>query len=697
MSKRIMALSIVLVLLLLVCSCGSGTPTGEEQNTVAFNLADWVIVYPTSSVALKGVADALRDSIYEKSGVLLNTSSDYQSGDGRREILVGETNRGLSDALYGKLTAYEFRICMGSDKIAIGANYQTLIERAADYIVANFVQGQTLSLPENLNYTSEQFEFIELAVDRKSEYQIIYSETADEITKQYIRDFVMYVADLGGVNLGTEVDQESAEVPGSKEILIGLVDREESREAYAGLAYHEYCVEYVNGKLAVCAWSPIALGNALNALEQILQQNIVDKNICLDTALLSFRGETSDLSDMDLPAFEGGTLEAVIDCNDGVQQLYITETDADDFIAYGQQLQNDGYVLYQETAMGSNRYGVYNHAERNQSVFVNYTASEAVTRVIVSPLETMLPKEPENTAAVTNAAFTMMDLGNLGNGQNEGEDAYGASFVIRLTDGRFVVIDGGTNTSNEVTKLYRYLSENNVRSDGIVIAAWILTHPHGDHFGLFKAFASRYQGSVRLEKILYNQFSNSMTSGLSESALQTALNVHNQYIPSIATSLNCETIVKLHTGQKFYLGNVLFEILYTHEDLYPAILQNVNDSSIVMKVTIGDRSFLLTADIEAAATRQLLSQMGDSIQADYIQVAHHGWSGSNSADILENSPQYSALYQRSGADYALWTAQLDDYHYNLLNGGTHMSFVRRYIPHIISTKDGIFTIELSDE
>ena len=230
-----------------------------------------------------------------------------------------------------------------------------------------------------------------------------------------------------------------------------------------------------------------------------------------------------------------------------------------------------------------------------------------------------------------------------------------------------------------------------------MIAAWILTHPHGDHFGLFKAFASRYQGSVRLEKILYNQFSNSMTSGLSESALQTALNVHNQYIPSIATSLYCETIVKLHTGQKFYLGNVLFEILYTHEDLYPAILQNVNDSSIVMKVTIGDRSFLLTADIEAATTRQLLSQMGDSIQADYIQVAHHGWSGSNSADILENSPQYSALYQRSGADYALWTAQLDDYHYNLLNGGTHMSFVRRYIPHIISTKDGIFTIELSDE
>lgn len=693
MLKRITALFVVLVLLLSACACGDVSNSEEERNVKDYDLSEWVIVYPSSSASLKNVADSMRDSIYEKSGVKLGVSSDYQSGDGKRELLIGETNRELSGTLYEKLTAYEFRICAENDKLAIGASYQTLIERAVNYFVDNYVQGQKLSFAESLDYESEQFEFLELAVNKKSEYKIIYSESADEIAKQSIKDFVLYVAELGGVNLSAKTDSVSADTSNGKEILIGLTNREESSELYGELAYHEYRIEYVGGKLVVGAWSPIALGNALNALKQLLSKNTIDKNICIDTALLSVKGTASDISAVELPELEGGALQAVIDCNDGVQQLYFTGTDENDFISYGKSLSSDGYVLYSETAMGENRYGIYNNTDRNQSVFVNYTASESVIRVIVSPSEAMLPKTAEGTAVVTTSTLTMMDLGNLGNGQDDGANANGASFVIRLTDGRFVVIDGGTETSAEVTKLYNYLSENNARKDGIVIAAWILTHPHNDHFRLFKAFAAKYKGTVKLEKILYNQFSNSMTNGFEESALTNAQNVHNKFIPEIAANLNCDTVIKVHTGQSFYLGNVKLEILFTHEDLYPYVMENGNDSSLVMKVTVEGKTFLMTGDIEAAATRQLLSQMGDYIKTDYIQIAHHGWSCSKNEDIPANSVQYSALYERSGATYALWTAQLDAYHYNLLDIGNHMSFVRKYIKNIISTKDGLQTIE----
>ena len=58
---------------------------------------------------------------------------------------------------------------------------------------------------------------------------------------------------------------------------------------------------------------------------------------------------------------------------------------------------------------------------------------------------------------------------------------FGLSFVLRLTDGRFIVFDGGWETRDYAERLMAVLKKQCV-TEKITIAAWIMTHPHIDHY-----------------------------------------------------------------------------------------------------------------------------------------------------------------------------------------------------------------------
>jgi competence protein ComEC len=60
-----------------------------------------------------------------------------------------------------------------------------------------------------------------------------------------------------------------------------------------------------------------------------------------------------------------------------------------------------------------------------------------------------------------------------------------------------------------------------------------------------------------------------------------------------------------------------------------------NNSSVVYHVTMGDRSILLTGDIEKDAERLLSEEEADRIRADVLKVAHHGSQSSSTALFLD--------------------------------------------------------------
>lgn len=395
----------------------------------------------------------------------------------------------------------------------------------------------------------------------------------------------------------------------------------------------------------------------------------------------------------ELPSFDGGLKDSIYDCNDGVGELFISATSPGIFDRYERKLEKNGYELLRQNCYNGNRYVIYRDSEKRRDVFLSYTAHDCVSRVIVAPSAELLPEKAEQTQRVCDSLFLMLPIGRLESGENNGEEAYGVSLAIRLEDGRFIVIDGGTNVPTEVDRLYDTLKKYQVGGERIVIAAWLLTHPDRDHWGAFYGFSKKYAHKVKLEKLLCNIYHESAENGMRAAACGAGKRVHDIYVPEIAERLDCDGIIKVHTGQKFFIGNVQLEVLYTHEDLYPAPLSLTNDASVVVRLTVGGKTFMLPADIEGAGTAQLVAQCGEYLKSDYVQVIHHGWRGNTLPQIKFNQIYYKTFYELTNAEIALWSAQLDKMHYDLLTkadasvaGG--VNWIKANVKQMLSTEDG---------
>ena len=68
-----------------------------------------------------------------------------------------------------------------------------------------------------------------------------------------------------------------------------------------------------------------------------------------------------------------------------------------------------------------------------------------------------------------------------------------------------------------------------------------------------------------------------------------------------------------------------------------------NDSSVVIKLTYKDHSFLFCGDIEKDAEKDICDS-GADISADVLKVAHHGSATSSSEDFLDEvSADYAVI------------------------------------------------------
>jgi beta-lactamase superfamily II metal-dependent hydrolase len=56
----------------------------------------------------------------------------------------------------------------------------------------------------------------------------------------------------------------------------------------------------------------------------------------------------------------------------------------------------------------------------------------------------------------------------------------------------------------------------------------------------------------------------------------------------------------------------------------PVSGQSANDNSFVLKVALGERSFLLMGDAERAAEEQLVQRYAGALRADVLKTGHHG-------------------------------------------------------------------------
>ncbi len=327
----------------------------------------------------------------------------------------------------------------------------------------------------------------------------------------------------------------------------------------------------------------------------------------------------------DIPAFSGGAKRSDYNCGDGVYMKIVNMAFEQEYRAYLEKLPTLGYTEVSAREVEGNCF--YTFSREGTALIASYFKAESIVRLTILPYD---PYEAySDIYGVTNAASGDVEpLVTMVNSGNNGEDT-GMSYVIRTTEGSFIIIDGGWTGIGEGKKLMNLLKEQNTGDSLPVIAAWILTHPHSDHIGAIADVAAAYYDEVVLERVIFNYMDDEM---LAKSDSDKILSNNASPLNILRRTLKAEKkwgytqVIKPHTGDVLNIDGVTVDILHTHEDVAPdtdALLYN-NAASMVFKVTAGGHSALFLADLTSKNMLAIATRFGNHLKCDILQPTHHG-------------------------------------------------------------------------
>lgn len=198
-------------------------------------------------------------------------------------------------------------------------------------------------------------------------------------------------------------------------------------------------------------------------------------------------------------------------------------------------------------------------------------------------------------------------------------------YVIKTSQGKLIVIDGGHFGQSD--ELYRILA-----LEGLDVDIWFLTHIHCDHYGSIIELLKQHK-DVNIKQFWRNK-------------RDETLNFMNQSeIDEVTKWYEFEDLhnFSIHDPQineEILLGDTKIEVLGVSN---PEIHNNIiNNQSMVLKITEKDFSILFLGDLGIEGGEKLLKN-GGRIEADAVQMAHHGQKGVN-----------RNVYEAIGARYAFW-------------------------------------------
>ncbi|MBQ8407295.1 MAG: MBL fold metallo-hydrolase [Clostridia bacterium] len=193
----------------------------------------------------------------------------------------------------------------------------------------------------------------------------------------------------------------------------------------------------------------------------------------------------------------------------------------------------------------------------------------------------------------------------------------GMAYLIRLSDGRFVLIDSAYGEYDEVDRLYELISARNETGKIPTVAAWFFTHPHGDHTGGFIKMSHTHKDKIVVEKVIYN-FPEDMCEKTHD---------HKSFLEAIKC-FGAETVTP-HKGDVLHFGGAEFKILFAAEDCQIRPL-NVNETSLSMIMTLGNYSVMWMGDLQHIGSKIVTdTYKPEELKCDILQVGHHGyWGGS---------------------------------------------------------------------
>lgn len=218
--------------------------------------------------------------------------------------------------------------------------------------------------------------------------------------------------------------------------------------------------------------------------------------------------------------------------------------------------------------------------------------------------------EVDNSKSYNNLEVSIVNVGQ------------GDSIFIKTSNGKTILVDTGSIKEKE--KMFKFLKSKDIKNIDMLIG----THPHEDHIGNMEAVVKNYTiGEIYMPKVTHTSktFKNTINA-IKDKGL---------------------TVKMANLSEKLKFDDIIIEFLAPNSESY----KDLNNYSIVTKVTYGENSFLLTGDAEKESEEEMLSKKYD-LKADVLKLAHHGSSTSNTKKFLAAvNPKFSVASCGEGNEY----------------------------------------------
>lgn len=219
---------------------------------------------------------------------------------------------------------------------------------------------------------------------------------------------------------------------------------------------------------------------------------------------------------------------------------------------------------------------------------------------------------PEMANPSGELTLTMIDVGQ-------------ADSFLLVQNGKTMLVDCGTRSTGE--DVVKYLNEQGIKRLDYVIG----THPHDDHMGgMYDVITNFEIGKIIMPEVEAGKVTTNWYVKLMQEIKQGAYELE---------------YAKL--GATYDLGEASFKIIGPIE----TDESNLNNYSIVLKVTFGDMDVIMTGDAETKVERAII-ESGELLDAEILKVGHHGSDTSSSNEFLDAvSPLYALISTKVGNKY----------------------------------------------
>lgn len=188
----------------------------------------------------------------------------------------------------------------------------------------------------------------------------------------------------------------------------------------------------------------------------------------------------------------------------------------------------------------------------------------------------------------------------------------GDSAFVELPEGKTMLIDASVSKASD--KIISFISQKGYDKIDYLVA----THPHADHIGGMKAVVEAFDiGEIYMPKATTN-------TKTYENLLLAIADKGMKIKAARAGMTICDGV----------------EIIAPNSEKY----DEMNDYSVVIKITHHNRKFLFMGDAEVLSEREIMTA-GFDVSADVVKVGHHGSGTSSGEDFVK----------ATGAKYAIFS------------------------------------------